>query len=484
MIETQLTEHESPPEEKSVAIPAESVAGFPSNRLSEKLARLWALVLDSRAVPCHLEQDGGSWRLMVPSARLNSAINELRCFVEENRNWPPTPPAHPLSENSLATLSVLLLLATFYNITHLDLSLSGGYPPDWITLGNANPTAIMKGEWWRLVTALTLHADLLHLVSNLAIGGVFIFFLCRELGSGLAWSLILGSGILGNLVNSLLQAPDHRSVGSSTALFGTVGILAAVSMFRSPGYFMKRRLLLPTAAALALLTILGTEGKQTDLGAHFFGFVSGMALGLSTELLVSVNGRPGRILNILLALLSILVVVWSWCCALGMASRIRILLLLLFLPSIAFSFQNEPDGFREIPWGSPVGKIAGLRPAAGAEGTVRSYTKMDEIFDYEGVILSEILYLADQERFVGVELTYRCAQRGEMLELLTDMYEEATRTARGGTLYWQGRVTTVTLAPPDAIQPWKPSPLEPSLCSLTFRSTPSFGKNAPQLKVK
>jgi rhomboid protease GluP len=256
--------------------------------------------------------------LLVPSHHLVSAIHELRLFEEENCDWPPPhSPPHPLAENTLATLSVLLLLATFHNITRLDLAPSGGFHPDWVALGNASPALILDGQWWRLVTALTLHANALHLISNLAIGGIIIVCLCRELGSGLSWSLILGSGVLGNLLNSLVQAPDHHSIGSSTAVFGTVGILAAVSMLRSRSHYRKRRLLLPTAASLALLALLGTEGNHTDLGAHLFGFVSGIGLGLGAEYLVARNGRPGPRLNALLALAGILVVIWSWWEALG-----------------------------------------------------------------------------------------------------------------------------------------------------------------------
>ena len=306
------------PDEESVALSGELVTGSPAELLSERRVRLWALVLDARAIPCHLENDGESWLLLVPSSHLFSAVHELCLFEEENRNWPPPPPpAQPLTENTLATLSVLLLLATFHNVTRLDLSLAGGHPPDWIALGNANAALIRDGQWWRLVTALTLHANTLHLFSNLAIGGVFIICLCRELGSGLAWSLILGSGALGNLLNSLVQAPDHRSVGASTAVFGTVGILAAVSMVRSRSHCKTRWLLLPLAASLALLAVLGTEGKQTDLGAHLFGFVSGMGLGLGAEYLVKKNGRPGLRLNALLAVVGIMVVIWAWWKALG-----------------------------------------------------------------------------------------------------------------------------------------------------------------------
>jgi membrane associated rhomboid family serine protease len=318
MTQEQVPELDTVPADDSVAIPAELVSGSPTEFLSEPQARLWALVLDARAIPCHLENDGESWSLLVPSGHLVSAVHELRLFVEENRNWPPPLPlVHPLTENTLATLSVLLLLATFHNLTRLDLPLPGGHSPDWIALGNANTALIREGQWWRLVTALTLHANVLHLFSNIAIGGIFIICLCRELGSGLAWSLILGSGVIGNLLNALFQAPDHRSVGASTAVFGTVGILAAVSMVRARSHFKKRWLLLPVAASLALLTILGTEGEHTDLGAHLFGFLSGMGLGLGAEYLVRKNGRPEPRLNALLAVASILVVIWAWWEALG-----------------------------------------------------------------------------------------------------------------------------------------------------------------------
>ena len=172
---------------------------------------------------------------------------------------------------------------------------------------------------WRLVTALTLHADDLHMFSNLAIGGLFIIFLCRELGSGLAWSLLLGSGILGNLANAFVQSPTHRSVGASTAVFGAVGILASLSLLRYRRQ-LKRRWLLPVAAALALLALLGTEGKHTDLGAHLFGFLFGLILGLMAEYLIIKKGPPGRLLNALLALLSIGTVIAAWWVALTIAA--------------------------------------------------------------------------------------------------------------------------------------------------------------------
>ena len=283
---------------------------------SKSRVQLWALVLDARSVPCRYEHDARGWCLLVPAGYLDKACEELRLFEDENRNWPPVaPPAHPLAENTLATFSVLVLLATFHNLTQLDVTLPDCSQPDWIGLGNAQAAKILDGQWWRLVTALTLHVDSLHLVSNLAIGGIFVVFLCRELGSGLAWSLLLGSGALGNLANAYAQSPGHSSVGASTTVFGAVGILAALSLVRYRQQ-LHRRWPLPVASALALLALLGTEGKNTDLGAHLFGFLFGICLGLITEYLLGRHGRPGRLLNSLLALLSAVVVVAAWWAAL------------------------------------------------------------------------------------------------------------------------------------------------------------------------
>jgi len=297
-------------------IPCTAFSERVSVGLSERQARQWALVLDSRAIPCLIEARDDGCHLLVPPVDYERALLELRCYVRENKFWPPAPPqARPLFENSLATISVLILLATFHNLTRIDMSLPGLFLPDWVELGAAQADKILGGAWWRLVTALTLHADWAHLSGNLAIGGIFVIFLCRELGSGLAWSLLLSAGVLGNLVNACVQPPGHSSLGASTAVFGAVGILAALTVVRY-GHHQRRRWLLPVAGALALLAMLGTEGKNTDLGAHLFGFVYGSCLGVITEYLIGRWGRPGVVLNGLLALLCIASVLGAWWLAL------------------------------------------------------------------------------------------------------------------------------------------------------------------------
>jgi membrane associated rhomboid family serine protease len=295
-----------------LSIPKDPGGGKDAADLSPAETRRWGQVLAARRIPCRSVQTAGGFRLLVPPALYAAALEELRLFEEENRNWPPPePPTKGRGESPLAPLSVLILLATFHNLTLLDLHLFGFSSPDWAALGNAHAGQILAGQWWRLLTALTLHADWIHLLGNLALGAPFVILLCRDLGSGLSWTLILASGALGNLANALLQLPDHRAVGASTAVFGAIGLIAALSLMRQR-HQRSRRPLLPVAAALALLALLGTGGEGTDLGAHLFGFASGFSLGLLSVLPLARRGRPGPWGNRLLALASALAILCSW----------------------------------------------------------------------------------------------------------------------------------------------------------------------------
>jgi rhomboid protease GluP len=286
--------------------------------LSKRQMRNWSLVLAARHIPCRTERRGFGWQLLVPTNMLATAIRELRQYESENRGWPPPPPEDtPLVDNRATTLWGLIAIGVFYNLTLHDINLAGHHPVNWNDLGNAHAGMIMDGQWWRLITALTLHADWQHLLGNLVIGGIFISRLCRDLRSGPAWLLLLAAGTLGNLANAWLQNPAHRAVGASTAIFGAVGLLAAISMVRYRHNLRpRRRWTLPVAAALGLLAMLGAGGENTDLGAHLFGFLFGLPLGFAAELAIEKYGRPHWKINALMTMTSIGIVTAAWWAAL------------------------------------------------------------------------------------------------------------------------------------------------------------------------
>ena len=95
----------------------------------------------------------------------------------------------------------------------------------WFSHGRADALRLFS-EPWRMITALTLHADGQHVIGNAISGSIFGTMVARRIGPGGALFAILLSGIIGNTLNALHHLPDgHYSIGASTAVFGAVGML-------------------------------------------------------------------------------------------------------------------------------------------------------------------------------------------------------------------------------------------------------------------
>ena len=257
-------------------------------------AREVALVLEARAVPNRLERHGARWIVAVPGAHFTAAKAEVIAWLEENdgprggerrlqvlgSGWPGV----------LAWIAIMVFVAFASTRQFLGL--------DWYALGSADARAIVGGEFWRTMTALMLHADTVHLLGNLVFGSFFGYYVGKYLGEGFGWSLILLGGVFGNTLNAWVQSPMHRSVGASTAVFAALGILTAYRWRRGfEPHTSWRVRFAPLYAGIALLAFTGTAGESTDLGAHLFGFLSGLALGLlATQLAEKLDTRTQLVL--------------------------------------------------------------------------------------------------------------------------------------------------------------------------------------------
>jgi membrane associated rhomboid family serine protease len=157
------------------------------------------------------------------------------------------------------------------------------FQSNWFVAGRVDGELIRNGEVWRLFTALTLHSGIKHLLGNIVFGVFFGLFAGRLLGSGVAWLAIVLAAASGNALNTLLLDPAHRAIGASTAVFAALGIVAGYVwsgqlMSQSQSRWSSRYG--PIVGGLALLMYTGTGGENTDIGAHFFGFVCGFGAGL------------------------------------------------------------------------------------------------------------------------------------------------------------------------------------------------------------
>ncbi len=273
----------------------------------------WALVLTAMQIPFRLEQEkSGGWGLWVEFRYKGQALEEICSYELENYEQPGSEDYQEHWQGRVEpSIWILLLVMGFYRLTQMQVVIWGESSINWQELGRIDVSAVYQGEWWRLATALTLHADLAHLLGNVCVGGLFIIQLCRSLGSGLAWFLVLLSGVLGNLFNVLVQDYSHISLGGSTAVFGALGILTGMrSLQKSEERTMRQ--FLPLAAGLGLLALLGTGGPRTDVGAHVFGFFSGFFLGLGLGRAWEANKLPGPAWDKPLGLVALSAIVFAW----------------------------------------------------------------------------------------------------------------------------------------------------------------------------
>ncbi|MFR4119364.1 MAG: rhomboid family intramembrane serine protease [Bilophila wadsworthia] len=187
---------------------------------------LWITILASRNIPYLLTGRGNKLRLYVPALLERQARSELEAVLAESRKPRPVyiePPAH---NNAHWALSVLLLLILWHGVrmhwgflAHLP-GLPDLPPEEWSRLGSLDVFRVKTfGEWYRCVTALTLHADSQHLFGNVLFGAPFLILLCRRVGLGLGLFLIL---LAGSSSTPRRMVPPRRyiSLGFSTALFG------------------------------------------------------------------------------------------------------------------------------------------------------------------------------------------------------------------------------------------------------------------------
>lgn len=256
--------------------PANLVEVFRSLRLPD--CDQQTLILSAVGIHSWTVVRGGVFVVVVPEESADSARRHLIEVAEEAAAPVPTPKL-PTRRPRAWIGSVIYALVTLVVAYAAGSDLLGF---DWLESGDLNGAIPRSHEWWRVVTALTLHADVGHLLSNLAFGVWLGYLASRSLGSGVAWAGILIGAMLGNALDALWMPEAQHSIGASTAVFAALGILSAYAWTLETATNLRwARRLGPLIAGVILLGFLGAGGERTDVVAHITGFVSGCALGVA-----------------------------------------------------------------------------------------------------------------------------------------------------------------------------------------------------------
>ena len=141
------------------------------------------------------------------------------------------------------------------------------------------PLTVLKGEWWRLFTAMFLHGGMTHILMNMfslyLIGrGVEVYFEKKAYVS-----IYLFSGLIGGLA-SLYMHPNTVGIGASGAIFGVFGALAGFFLaHRDKIAAHSREFMKDFAVVLGLNLALGLSIPSIDVSAHIGGLIIGLIGG-------------------------------------------------------------------------------------------------------------------------------------------------------------------------------------------------------------
>ena len=193
---------------------------------NKKTAREYSLLLDSLSIPNNAVFRWNSWHIEVDLSDYEKAKNEIASYEKSGRiEKIHNKFAHIRFQKVdwIQLVMTLVLLAAFhvfiYEFDHLEL----------IKAGRSIAIAITEGEFFRAVTALTLHGDYKHLFSNIFFGGIVLWALSTMTGTGIALLFALFTGFAGNVMNAFFYGSAHNSIGASTSVFGVIGVLVTAT---------------------------------------------------------------------------------------------------------------------------------------------------------------------------------------------------------------------------------------------------------------
>jgi rhomboid protease GluP len=136
-----------------------------------------------------------------------------------------------------------------------------------------------RGEHWRLLTSIFVHADFQHFLSNAIVFGILAFLVYGYYGPLIYPTLSLAVG-------ALVTALSLRTYPPETSLIGASGVVYLMAAFWLTLYLLverrtRLRMRLVRAIGFGLIVLVPTAVEPlVSYRTHAIGFAAGTALGL------------------------------------------------------------------------------------------------------------------------------------------------------------------------------------------------------------
>jgi rhomboid protease GluP len=251
-----------------------------------------SLVVLAIGKDCWLVPADDGHHLRVNAYELAPVLQQLTCFDRERLGWPPRLFVDAVPVIKRMPISPLIWVLVVFAVFWLQERRAGFTDTGLLDARRVSEHA----EWWRAASALWLHKDIGHLVSNAGSGLLVFSAVVFTFGLRKGWGLLAISAISGNLAAVWIHfGSDYRSLGASTAIFAGLGLLTgrAVRVMSQSGHPHRwRTMIVPLLAGLAVLALFGAGGVNIDILAHATGFASGLGIGF---LVPGVSRRPASV---------------------------------------------------------------------------------------------------------------------------------------------------------------------------------------------
>jgi rhomboid protease GluP len=256
----------------------------------------------ARTARGHLEQTGDlrtAQELTTPE--IAALVAEVSQRTLAYRQIPTARASTPFWRRAPVSAVLLVILSAVF-VTQL-LAGTADDSFDMMRWGVNFPQALFAGEYWRAITSMYLHHNVLHFALNAyalyLLGGLVE----RMFHSSRFFVIYTGAGIVGSLTSALAASGFRFSVGASGAIFGLLGA-ALVGLRRLRGTVpeeWRRRLTTNLMLVIGMQIILGFSIKMIDNAAHMGGLGGGALLALLVTPRSSVSGPLLRYLSLALA---------------------------------------------------------------------------------------------------------------------------------------------------------------------------------------
>lgn len=191
-------------------------------------------------------------------------------------------------KNNIRRIPVTISMITICVLVYLWMVLQGGTTNTAVLIhsGAKYTPLILRGQWWRLLTAGFIHIGIQHLVINM-VTLYFIGMYVEEIyGHWRMLIIYLVSILMGNLTSMLFQPLQNVSAGASTGLFGLFGAFIMLGLINRNNPLiqqMVRQFLILVVFNIGADLIMPGVDLAGHLGGLLGGFLSSGMCG-STEI--------------------------------------------------------------------------------------------------------------------------------------------------------------------------------------------------------